>query len=148
MPLIDKKYLEQLRSAGLHVSHPIPAFCNGVWVCKPTATPGHNMPGFEGGYITLIGQGPGCPDIDAPMLAFFFHHDKWIVSGQDCAGGMGPADFVDEWESPEEAVKDILDFYFGDPSRMQKKVAEHEKIEARFREHVESTNGASNAQPD
>jgi hypothetical protein len=147
MKSIDEKYIDQLQSAGLHVSHPIPAFGDGVWICKPTTTPGHNVPGLEGGYTTLEGEGPGCPDIDAPMLAFFYHHDKWIVSGQDCAGGMGPADFVDEWDTPEEAVKDILDFYFGDPKRMQKKAAEHEKAEARYREYVEASNEDSSAKP-
>lgn len=147
MKLIDKKYLDQLRSAGLHVSHPIPAFGDGVWICKPTTTPGHKVPGLEGGYITLEGEGPGCPDIDAPMLAFFYHNDKWIVSGQDYAGGMGPADFIDEWETLEEAVNDILDFFFGDPTRMQKKAAEHEKAEARYREFIEETNKDSSVKP-
>ncbi|HMP53332.1 MAG TPA: hypothetical protein PKD05_17415, partial [Candidatus Melainabacteria bacterium] len=85
MPLIDQEYLSQLQSAGLHVSHPIPAFCDGVWVCKPVTTPGNNLPGYTGGYITIGDADPGCPDIDAPMLGFYFHHDKWIVDGQDCA---------------------------------------------------------------
>jgi hypothetical protein len=140
MPLIDEKYLNQLRAAGLHVSHPFQAFLSGVWVCKPTATPGHNMPGFSGGYMNL-GDEPPCPDIDAPMLAFYFSNDTWKVHGQDCSGEMGPADFIDEWTTPEEAVQDILDFYFGDPTRMARKVAEHEKVKARISSSPRQVNG-------
>jgi len=131
MPLINEKYLDQLRAAGLHVSHPIGAFLSGVWVCKPKTTPGHNMPRYSGGYMSL-GDEPACPDIDAPMLKFMCRDNVWRVDGQDCAGGMGPADFIDEWSTPEEAVQDILDFYFGDPTRMARKVAEEEKFRARL----------------
>lgn len=101
---IDEKFLTKLRDAGLHVSEPIPAFRNGVWVCKPIATPGHNIPGYEGGYIT-IGDGAGCPDIDAPMLKFMHLEDKWQVHGQDSAGGMGSADFMNEWSTADEAER-------------------------------------------
>jgi hypothetical protein len=88
------------------------------------------MPGYSGGYMSL-GDEPACPDIDAPMLKFLFANDTWQVHGQDCAGGMGPADFIDEWSTPEEAVQDILDFYFGDPTRMARKIAEEEKFKTR-----------------
>jgi len=131
MQLIEEKYLNQLRAAGLHVSHPIGAFRGGVWVCKPTSTHGHTIPGYSGGYVSL-GDDPPCPEIDAPMLKFFFLNSKWQVHGQDCAGGMGPADFIDEWSTPEEALKDILDFYFGNAKRMEKKAVEHANFLARI----------------
>lgn len=130
MPTIEDKYLTPLRAAGLHVSGPIPALFDGVWVCKPITTLGNNIPGFEDGYSSL-GDEPECPDIDAPMLRFYFHNDKWKVNGQDCAGGIGPADFINEWETGEQAVKDILDFFFGDPTRMIKKAAYHNEINKR-----------------
>ena len=123
MPPIPELYLDELRARGLHVSHPIGALRGGVWVCKPTTTPGNNIPGYSGGYISL-GDEPPCPDIDAPMLKFFILNNKWQVHGQDCAGGMGPADFIDEWSTPEEAVDDILSFFFHDPTRMKRKAAE------------------------
>jgi len=128
--MIEEQYLEQLRSAGLFVSHPIPAFSGGYWICKPTTTMGNNAPGLEFGFISLEPE-PPCPEIDAPMLKFIFRNEEWIVDGQDCAGGMGPADFIDKWATPEEAVKDILDFYFGDPSRMRKKA--EQRYEAKER---------------
>ena len=75
------------------------------------------------------------------MLKFIFANDRWQVHGQDCAGGLGPADFINEWQTPEEAVKDILDFYFGDPKRMQKKESEEQK----FRGRVESSQSQKNS---
>lgn len=132
MPLIEEEFLEKLQEHGLHVSHSFPSLCGGVWVCKPTTTPGHSVPGYSGGYIS-IGDVPVCPEIDAPMLKFYFHNDKWIVDGQDCAGEMGPADFIDEWQTPEEAVMDILDFFFGNPERMQKKASDHAEFLARLK---------------
>jgi hypothetical protein len=130
MAQIDEKYLNQLRLAGLFVSHPLGAFMGGVWVVKPTTTPGNNIPGYSSGYISL-GDEPLCPDNDAPMLKFMHRDDIWIVDGILSCGGMGPADFIDTWKTPDEAVQDILDYYFGDPARMQKKAAEEEKFRAR-----------------
>lgn len=61
------------------------------------------------------------------MLKFIcIDQNRWQVDGQDCAGGMGPANFIDEWQTAEEAIKDILDFYFGDPTRMKRKADEKE----------------------
>lgn len=118
--MIEELYLEQLRSAGLFVSSPIAAFGNGYWICKPTTTLGNIAPGLEFGFISLEPE-PPCPKIDAPMLKFMFRNGQWVVDGQDSAGGMSPTDFINKWSTPSEAVRDILDFYFGDPSRMQKK---------------------------
>ncbi|HEY9869286.1 MAG TPA: hypothetical protein V6D08_08980 [Candidatus Obscuribacterales bacterium] len=122
MATINEKYLQRLRDAGLHVSHPMGCFNGGVWVCKPTTTPGNAIPGYEGGYIT-IGEEPPCPDTDAAMVALMQEDDTWIVWSIDCAGGMGYGDFENRWSTPEEAITDILDFYFGNPERMAKKAA-------------------------
>ncbi len=132
MSQIDEKHLNQLRSAGLFVSHPFGAFLGGVWVVKPVSTAGNNILGYSnGGYIS-IDDAPLCPDSDAPMLKFIcVDEGRWQVDGQDCAGGMGPADFIDEWATAEDAIKDILDFYFGESVRMNKKAAEKEKNAAR-----------------
>lgn len=118
--MIEVKYLDQLRAAGLFVSQPVPAFGGGYWICKPKTTQGNNAPGLTFGFISLAPDPPS-PKTDAPLLKLMFKDDHWIVNGVDQAGGMGPTDFIDKWATPEEAVKDILDFYFGDPSRMQKK---------------------------
>lgn len=122
MATVDEKYLRELRNAGLHVSHAMDCFDGGVWVCKPTTTPGNAIPGYKGGYITIGDELP-CPDTDAAMVAFMHQSDGWIVSAIDCAGGMGYGDFENRWSTAEEAIKDILDFYFGNPERMAIKSA-------------------------
>lgn len=133
MAQIDEKYLNQLRSAGLFVSHPIGAFLGGVWVVKPTSTVGNHIPGYSnGGYISLDDE-PKCPDSDAPMLKFICVDErKWQVDGQDCAGGMGPADFIDEWTTAEEAINDILEFYFGSSERIDRKSTEEKNFKTRL----------------
>jgi hypothetical protein len=123
MAKIEEKYLQQLRDAGLFVSpaySPTHAWPDGVRVGKPTSTPGNSMPHYEAGYIA-IGDAPLPPDMDAPMVVLCSFGDVWRVYAQDYAGGMTPADFVNEWSSPDQAVSDILAFYFGDPRRMQAK---------------------------
>ncbi|MBX3076082.1 hypothetical protein KF728_21300 [Candidatus Obscuribacterales bacterium] len=120
MALIDEKTLNALRARGLHISSPIAAFGDGVYVCKPTSTPGNKLTRPVGQYIAIDDDVP-CPDIDAPMLRLLSENGKWIVDAQDSAGGMGGADFVNEWSSAEDAIADICDFYFGDPARMAKK---------------------------
>ncbi len=133
MSQIDEKYLNKLRSAGLFVSHPIEAFLDGVWVVKPASTAGNHIPGYSnGGYVSLDEE-PICPASDAPMLKFICVNEcRWQVDGQDCAGGMGPADFIDEWKTAEEAISDILDFYFGNSDRIDRKAVEEENFRARL----------------
>lgn len=116
MTLIPERYLEQLRSAGILTGEPFVhthiGFPDGMIVAKPSSVPGHSLPDYECGW--------GMTDIilDAPDL--FFHSDdgKWVVTSHDYIPGPGPGDFVNVWNSPEEAVADILDFYFGSPTRM------------------------------
>ena len=121
MTKIDEVYLEKLRSAGLHSSPPVPSFRDGVWVGKPTSTVGNHIPGYTDGGYTIFGE-DAPPDMDAPMLKFYIDSENnWMVRGEDYAGAKGPGDFVHLWKTPEEALDDILDFYFGNPARMQEK---------------------------
>lgn len=55
------------------------------------------------------------------MLKLIHDKDKWLVDGWDCAGDMGSADFVNEWGTPEQALDDIFDFFFGNPDRVRAK---------------------------
>lgn len=118
---IDEIHLNVLREAGLHVSSP-KALLGGEWrwVTKPVSTSGNNLPGYESGYVSL-GDEPQCPDTDAPMLKLGYDGKRWEVEGINCAGGMGPGDFVTYWGNPEDALDDILDFFFGDSRRMNRK---------------------------
>lgn len=121
MELIEQKHLNRLQSSGLHVSPPMSCFGGGVWIKKPSTTKGHHIPApeFESSYISFDEDPDTQPDTDAPMIAFYEQDGKWVVNGKRTTGkDLAPGDFINEWETPDEAVEDILDFYFGDSSRM------------------------------
>lgn len=82
--MIEEKYLYRLRSAGLHLSPPVPAFYNGVWVCKPKEVKGNSFPGPHSGYVAIGSDAPEPPEIDAPMLMFYTWDGDWVVRGQEC----------------------------------------------------------------
>jgi hypothetical protein len=115
---IPEKYLEELRAARLLVSKPfVPghvAFPDGVTVGKPKGAGGHSLLDFE------CYWDPEIP-LDAPTLFLHSSDGTWYATSHDFVPGPGPGDFVNTWATPEEAVADILDFYFGDASRMETK---------------------------
>ena len=118
---IPEKYLEELRAAGLLVSAPfVPdhiAFPDGVSIGKPQAAGGHSLPDFE----CYHGRDEERILLDAPGLFLHGSGGKWYVTSHDFVPGPGPGDFVNTWATLGEAVADILDFYFGDASRMETK---------------------------
>lgn len=119
--MIPDKYLDQLRAADLRVSqvfddeHPFMPSC--VRIVKPAHVQGNSLPDRStdcgGGMVT-----------DAPTLSFFHKDGRWYVNCHEYRPGPGPGDFHNEWETPEEAVSDILAFFFGDPSRVNAKSRE------------------------
>ena len=117
--VIPAQHLDRLRAAGLLISEPFVhdhvAFPDGVTVCKPASVAGHSLPDLEGWW------GPTDVMLDAPCLWFHCDGGQWIVTSRDWVPGPGPGDFVNTWGTAEEAVADILDFYFGDPGRMEAK---------------------------
>ena len=130
---IPDAILEQLRTAGLLVSDPCVsghiAYPDGVIIAKPVDTPGHHVPGMLGGW------GLDGPMVDAPPL--YLHHEgkNWLVTLDQCVPSPGPGDFVNSWSTPEEAVADILDFYFGSPYRME--------VQRRLRKYAEGLTAAA-----
>jgi hypothetical protein len=127
--VIPEKYLEQLRAAGLVTSEPfVPnhvAFPDGVLVGKPSSVAGHCLAGYE------LGWGMTDVSLNAPGLWFHCDGGKWYVTSHDYIPGPGPGDFANEWSRPEEAVADILDFYFGSPARMDIKRQARERRTSR-----------------
>ena len=55
---------------------------------------------------------------DAPITTLSFKKDVWIFYLGECAPGPGPGDFELTFPTLKTAVDSILDYYFGDPSRM------------------------------
>lgn len=116
---VPEHCLLRLRSSGLLISDPfVPthlAYPDGVQIGKPAAVPGNAIPDYKGYW------GSDKVLIDAPGLVLYADESKWRVVSHDIIPGPGVGDFLDEWDTPEEAVDDILDFYFGDPRRMEVK---------------------------
>lgn len=120
MSKIPERFIQQLRSSGLFVSDPWPT--SHVWpdhvlVGKPTGVSGNSIPGYK----FQFGLGDDSIEFDAPPVRLIYDGEWWFVLAEDFIPGPGPGDFLDEWKTADEAVEDILDFYFGNPQRMQAK---------------------------
>jgi hypothetical protein len=129
-PKFDPRYWEALQrelarltDAGLAVSRP--QHCGppdekefGFRVSKPRGAGGHSIPD------TNVWMGFATADdrpSDAPLLWLSTDNGKWVVSLRECIPGPGPGDFENVHDRLGNAISDILDYYFGDPSRMQAK---------------------------
>lgn len=126
---IPEEHLQKLRSHGLFVSEPRASdscYPDGVLVGKPLTTAGNCIPGYSTAYVISLEDNEEI-SFNAPRLWLYGHCGVWVVLGQDYSPVPGPGDFLDEWSSPEEAVEDILAFYFGDPKRMQAKAMARKK---------------------
>ncbi len=114
MPKIEEKYLQQLQDRELYVSDPFSAghnMANGVWIAKPTAVEGNCVSDYEGTCAGVL--------IDAPEVLLLPTKEGWVVWNQEHIPTSGPGDFKNVWQTQKEAVDDILDFYFGNPERME-----------------------------
>jgi hypothetical protein len=117
--------LSELRSAGLLVTdHAFPpghvAWPDGYVIYKPKEA---------GGNCIRLDEHfqHGSPLIDAPPVVLHAERGKWVVTVCEGIPLPGPGDFIDEWETPEQAVADIRDYFFGDPTRMLVKLREREE---------------------
>lgn len=123
---IPQEYLDQLTKLGLWHSSPMGCFAGGCWIAKPVTTDGNSIPNYEGGFVSL-GSDESEKDLaiqsDATMLSLSPDKTdgKWIVRGVEGCGGMLPTDFINAWDTLDEAILDIRDFYFGDPTRINSK---------------------------
>ncbi len=114
MASIGPEYLDLLQAKGLIISQPFPdghAWEHGVRIGKPASIPGNTVSNlrFKCDGIT----------VDAPTLVLYSDGKVWIVELQDKCPDPGPGDFQNIWNTEEDAAEDILDYYFGDPKRMQ-----------------------------
>ncbi len=123
MKSLQKKSIERLLKSGLFVSDPFPAghyWEEGVIVGKPTATKGNFIPEFKFGFEEI--------DMDAPDVVLFTDGYSWYVVAQEGVPGPAEGDFTNKWASEDEAVEDILEYYFGSPDRMKAKEIARKKI--------------------
>lgn len=116
MTIIDAIHLKRLLDRGLLTSEPFPknhGWEDGVRIGKPTEIDGNFIPEHSYKFMRV--------ETNAPTVVLYARDNDWIVFAQDFNPTKGPGDFQNVWSSLEEAIDDILDFYFGDPARMQAK---------------------------
>ena len=111
---IPEKHLQRLRDKGLVVSEALMAG-NCYMVGKPSTVKGNSIPDPD----YEIDWGSTDVLLDAPIVSFTRKWFGWVVAVHDYIPGPGPGDFVNRHRSAERALDDILDYFFGDPTRME-----------------------------
>ena len=88
---------------------------DGHVIGKPASVNGNNIPDYEWGWYStdLV--------LNAPLVYFHREENDWVVTVHDYMPGPGAGDFVNRHDSADKAIQDILDYYFGDPSRINSK---------------------------
>lgn len=113
MKKISEKSIQRLLKAGLFMAPPYPeghVMEHGTMIGKPIEIDGNRVEEFQTAYDDI--------KMDAPFVTFFSTGKKWVVLVRESIPGPGPGDFMNTWQAEDEAVADILDFYFGNPKRM------------------------------
>ena len=113
--------LQRLSDAGLIVSTTTfpathQAFPYGRSIHKPQTVLGNNVPEYE---CYLIDDDDNRILLDAPSAQLFHQDAKYVVCVHEMVPGPGPGDFRNEHDNLDEAINDILEYYFGNPARMK-----------------------------
>jgi hypothetical protein len=117
---VVQEQLQRLRSAGLAVSDAVRRYGDndfGFVICKPKSTPGNSFP------IKEVWLGETLSDkraMDAPALMLETDNGRWVLGYHMWTPGPGPGDFRHVYDRLDEAIGDVLDFYFGDPERVRR----------------------------
>lgn len=106
--------LDRLTNLGLliHSYSDLSPYPGGYLVAKPKSIKGNTRKNEEAYF--------GDDDIlcDAPPVYLYPHDDVWIVKVSECVPGPGPGDFQISFESLNDATSSIIDYFFGEPYRM------------------------------
>ncbi|MBO3460427.1 hypothetical protein G7B40_019980 [Aetokthonos hydrillicola Thurmond2011] len=114
--MLESKAVARLEKAGLLVRSlgSVSPFANGYSIAKPKSTPGNIRKDYECSW--------GSEEIpcDAPGANLYPKESKskWIFEIWEWLPGPGPGDFQKSFESIDEAIAAILEYYFGDPLQM------------------------------
>jgi hypothetical protein len=110
----DLAAIQRLQQAGLLVRPfgPIGPFANGFKVGKPAGTLGNSRPGPNSFW------GADKIPVNAPIAQIYPWEGQWIFQVSEYIPGPGPGDFVRFFDTLDEAVTAVLDYYFGDPTVM------------------------------
>ncbi len=114
--MLEEKKLNLLREAGLLVEPVLRGPYKGSYsIAKPEKVLGNTRPGENGYY------GPDRILTDAPCSRLLIGNGKLVFLVREYVPGPGLGDFEEEFEDMELCLQSILDYYFGDPTRMNPK---------------------------
>jgi hypothetical protein len=87
-------------------------FPGGYLIAKPESVPGNSRQGYESYF--------GSQEVlcDAPCTRIYPKDDSWVFELWEWVPGTGPGDFQEKYSSITDTIPAILDYYFGDPIRM------------------------------
>lgn len=118
MPEVDA--VKKLKSAGLFLNaRGTNKPCeNGYTIAKPKRARGNTRKNCE--VLIAVKGGPKWHKIrcDAPISYLYPKNFKWIFRVGEFTSAVKPGDFEEEFASINDAVSVILDYYFGDSSKM------------------------------
>lgn len=116
---MNQEAVSELKKQGLLVQfQETGPFANGYIIAKPKSTLGNKREDSE--FVLNITTEVGRDKIlcDGPSTRLYPKDGKWIFELWEFMPGPGPGDFRVEFASITDAVSAILDYYFGDPSKM------------------------------
>jgi len=114
--LLSPASIDRLRRKGVHGSdwpfyHPSHLLCpSGYRVILPANVPGNHYPGPDNGYFT--DQSGNYREVNTPAVSVWGKGPVWQVCVSEYAPGPGPGDFSESFNSQDDAIHAVLDFFF------------------------------------
>ncbi len=93
-------------------------FANGYIIAKPKLTLGNKRKDSE--FVMNVSNNTGKKKVlcDGPSAYLYPDTDKWIFQVWEYMPGPGPGDFQEQFASITDAIPAILNYYFGNPAKM------------------------------
>lgn len=156
MPRLSDEHLKRLADRGLVLGfrHADSLIANQITVMKPLGVRGNRIPHIRNFVSVCPDRFQPTPEItesDAPALELGYSDTdkKWFVSMSQCGGETSLA-LENSHDFEEDAVEDVLDYFFGNPDRMQALAAHYAtlatadgKTNLLLRDHESKTKRAS-----
>ena len=113
---LSKEKLSILTSQGLVVN----VWNDSRWhVMKPNEVRGNFVDGYK---KNIFGENLEVITVlNSPISDIYMNKGRYYFSVWDIVPGPGPGDFSNEFDSLDDCLQDILDYYFGDSRRMDEK---------------------------
>ncbi len=112
--------VKKLKSAGLFINalgtnKPCE---NGYTIAKPKQARGNTRKNWEVLIAVKGGLKWNKVRCDTPISYLYPKNNKWIFRVGEFTSAVEPGDFEEEFASINDAVPAVLDYYFGNPSKM------------------------------